>query len=402
LLIYQPCWKKFINSKNLGFLPKYNFGTYAEGRHKGAIHVPIAINPGVGSNRHVTCIPGTGIGPEITDSVKKILSAAHCPIIFDDINDFKMDSIHDPSFQNTVRKNEVIMLGMLQDRDGDKYVDHFKVYQELGCFADLFYAKTLPGVNTRHKNVDIVVIRENTEGEFSGVEHEVYPGVVESIKIITREASRKIAEYTFEFAYLSGRKKVTAVHKANIMKLCDGLFLEECRKVAEQYPFIKYEEIIIDNCCMQIVKNPWQFDVMVMPNLYGSIVGHAVAGICGGAGVACGANIGENHVIFEQGTRIAGKDIEGKSIANPTAMILSSIMMLKHMDLPKFAFDIERALEKTYQDGKVKTMDLGGSSSLEQFTEEVIANLSKIWVVIYIILGIKYFIQKVYFSGWCL
>jgi len=362
-----------ILKKNWSVIPKYGFST----SETGGIKVPIAQRPGIGTTRNVTLVPGYGYGKDLINSVKQIIAAAHCPITWDVIEEFQISKIDDPEYSQKLRKNEVMLLGLLPTKQGDKYVDHFRLYQRLGLFANLVYSKTLPGANTRHKDVDIVVIRENTEGEFSGVEHEVYPGVVESIKVITKEASLRIANYTFEFAYLSGRKKVTAVHKANIMKLCDGLFLEACREVAAQYPFIKYEEMIIDNCCMQVVKNPWQFDVMVMPNLYGSIVGHAVAGICGGAGVTCGANIGEKNVIFEHGARISSDDLVSRDLCNPSALILSSVMMLKHMGLPKFANNIENALEKTFVDG-IRTKDIGGSHSLEQFTEAVVNNLQKL------------------------
>jgi isocitrate dehydrogenase (NAD+) len=262
-------------------------------------------------------------------------------------------------------------------KDEGKYKDTTKIYKELECFANISYGKSFPNVKARHDNVDVVVIRENTEGEYSGVEHEVYPGVVESIKVITKQASDKIANYAFEFAYISGRKKVTAVHKANIMKLCDGLFLESCREAAKKYPFIKYEEMIIDNTCMQIVKNPWKFDVMVMPNLYGTIVSNTIAGIVGGPGMTCGANIGEKFTVFEQGTRHSGYDIAGKDIANPTALILSSIMLLKHEGFPRFAEQIERALVKTYQDG-YRTKDVGGNHSLSQFVDILSNNLAKV------------------------
>jgi isocitrate dehydrogenase (NAD+) len=343
----------------------------------GNISTPIAQRPGIGKEKNVTVIPGIGIGPEVTGAVQRIFKAAVCPIKFETLNDFSIDNIDKPEMNATLRKNETILLGSISKRSGEKYKDTTRIYKELGLFANLTYAKSLPNVNTRHQNVDICVLRENTEGEYSGVEHEVYPGVVESLKIVTKTASDKIANYAFEFAYVSGRKKVTAVHKANIMKLCDGLFLESCREVAEKYPFIQYEEMIIDNTCMQLVKNPWRFDVMVMPNLYGTIVSNTVAGICGGPGMTCGANIGDKYTIFEQGTRHSGIDIAGKNVANPTALILSSIMMLKHLGLPKFATDIERALDKTYRDGKVRTQDIGGNNSLDQFVDAVIGNLQK-------------------------
>jgi len=342
--------------------------------YEDAIRTPIAQTPGIGSTRTVTLIPGAGIGPEVTRSVQKIFEAAFCPIEWDVIDKFK---INDPLCISKLRKNECILMGPLPSKEEKNFVNNELIYKDLNLYANLTYGRSLPGVETRHKKVDIVVLRENTEGEYSGVEHEVYPGVVESIKVITKEASRRIAEYAFEFAYLSGRKKVTAVHKANIMKICDGLFLEATREVSQKYPWIKYEEMIIDNTCMQVVKNPWQFDVMVMPNLYGSIISNAVAGICGGPGMTCGANIGSNHVIFEQATRHTGSDIAGQGISNPTSLILSSIIMLKHMDLPKFASDIEKALDKTYKEGRVRTRDIGGSSTNEEFTEEIIRNLEK-------------------------
>jgi len=339
-----------------------------------SVKTPIAQRPGISQPRRVTLINGVGIGPEVTRSVQRVFEAAHCPIIWDVMENYTLTS---SSCRERLRQNEAILLGPLPTRQDGKYLDDSEIYKDLGLYANLTYGRTLPGVETKHKKVDIVVLRENTEGEYSGVEHEVYPGVIESIKVITKEASKRIAEYAFEFAYLSGRKKVTAVHKANIMKICDGMFLEATREVAGKYPFIKYEEMIIDNCCMQIVKNPWQFDVMVMPNLYGSIVSNAVAGICGGPGLTCGANIGKNQVIFEQATRHTGADIAGKNLANPIVLFLSFIIMLKYLGLNKFANDIERALDKTYREGKVRIMDVGGTSTTDQFTEEVMRNLEK-------------------------
>jgi len=339
-----------------------------------SIRTPIAQRPGISQPRKVTLVQGVGVGPEVTRAVQRVFEAAHAPIVWDVMDNFVLTNT---SCNERLRQNEAILLGPLPNKQNGKYLDSSDIYKDLKLYANLTYGRTLPNVGTRHQKVDIVVLRENTEGEYSGVEHEVYPGVIESIKVITKEASRRIAEYAFEFAYLSGRKKVTAVHKANIMKICDGMFLEATREVANRYPFIQYEEMIIDNCCMQIVKNPWQFDVMVMPNLYGSIISNAVAGICGGPGMTCGANIGQNQVIFEQATRHTGQDIAGKNLANPTGLMLSSIIMLKHLGLSKFAFDIEKALDKTYREGKVRTIDLGGTSTTEQFTDEVMRNLEK-------------------------
>jgi len=338
------------------------------------IKTPYAQRPGTGGIRHVTAIPGQGIGPELTDCVQRVFAAVHAPITWDLIPNF---DINDPDCKAKLRKNECILLGMLSEDTKERYMESTKLYKYLDLYANLIHTRTIPNISTRHKNVDIVILRENTEGEYSGIEHEVYPGVIESVKIITKAASLRLAEYAFEFAYLSGRSKVTAVHKANIMKLCDGTFLEATREIAKRYPFIKYEEVIIDNCCMQMVKNPWQFDVMVMPNLYGSIVSNTAAGICGGPGTTPGAAIGRNYVIFEQGTRHTGSDIVGKHWANPTALILSSVIMLKHMGLPKFASDIERALNKVYKEGKVRTRDIGGSSSSDEFTTEIIKKLDE-------------------------
>jgi isocitrate dehydrogenase (NAD+) len=362
-------FSKYLSRKSFQL---FGLSRYQYSAHHGSPTVP---RPGVAESQKVTLIPGVGIGPEVTRSVQDIFEAAHCPITWDVIENFTLSNT---TCTQSLTKNECILLGPLPYREGAKYINNEEIYKHLDLFANLTYARTLPGADTRHKDVDIAVIKENTEGENSGVEHEVYPGVVESIKVITRDGSKRIAEYAFEFAYLSGRKKITAVHKANIMKICDGMFLEATREVAAKYPFIQYEEMIIDNCCMQMVKNPWQFDVMVMPNLYGSIVSNAVAGICGGPGFTSGANIGVKHVIFEQGTRHPGIDIAGKGVANPTAYILSSVLLLKHLNLHQFATIIESALDKTLKGGKVKTQDFGGNATTQQFTNEIIKNLEKV------------------------
>eukprot|EP01017_Pseudomicrothorax_dubius_P011611 TRINITY_DN1437_c0_g1_i2.p2 TRINITY_DN1437_c0_g1~~TRINITY_DN1437_c0_g1_i2.p2 ORF type:complete len:266 (-),score=83.16 TRINITY_DN1437_c0_g1_i2:1191-1907(-) len=227
-------------------------------------------------------------------------------------------------------------------------------------------------------NVDMIIIRENTEGEYSGVEHEVYPGVVESIKVVTKASSLRVAEYAFELAYMTGRKKVTAVHKANIMKLADGLFLEATREVAKRYPFIKYEEMIIDNCAMQMVKNPWQFDVMVLPNLYGSIVQNIATGITGGPGLTAGASLGCNYQLFQQGCRHTGKDIAGHRISNPSALLFSSILMLRALGLPRFADLIDTALSRVLSEKKVRTKDIGGKNTTDEFTNEVCKTIEDI------------------------
>jgi len=202
----------------------------------------------------------------------------------------------------------------------------------------------IPGIPARHENVDIVIIRENTEGEYSGMEHEVVPGVTESLKVMTRDATRRIAQYAFEYAAMNNRTKVTAVHKANIMKKADGIFLESCQAVAKAFPHIDYEEVIVDNCMMQLVSKPQQFDVMVTPNFYGSLVSNTVAGIIGSAGIVPGASVGATGAMFEQGARHVGLDIAGKNVVNPISILLSSVMMLRYLRLPNHADRIERAV----------------------------------------------------------
>jgi isocitrate dehydrogenase (NAD+) len=230
--------------------------------------------------------------------------------------------------------------------------------KELDLFASLVHCFNLPGLPTRHDNVDIVVIRENTEGEYAGLEHEVVPGVVESLKVITKCCSERIAKYAFEYAYLNNRRTVTAVHKANIMKLADGLFLESSREVAKKYPGIKYNEIIVDNCCMQLVSKPEQFDVMVTPNLYGNLVANTAAGIAGGTGVMPGGNVGADHAIFEQGAsagNVGNEKLVVKKRANPVALLLSSAMMLRHLQFPSFADRLEQAVMGVIKEGKFRT-----------------------------------------------
>lgn len=294
------------------------------------------------------------------------------PIVWDTIEDF---SFSNKNAIEILTRNRCIMKGPVATRHEARIDEHVRFAQMLDLFANVVHAFTIPGVKTRHKDLDIVVIRENTEGEYSGLEHEVYPGVIESIKVITKKASERLAEYAFEYAYLTQRKKVTAVHKANIMKICDGQFLEATRAASKKYPNIKYEEMIIDNCCMQLILKPQQFDVMVMPNLYGAIVANIALGITGGPGVIPGAMIGSKNAIFETGGRHAGKDIAGKNMANPTAFLLSYVMMLKHLGLPFFAQKVEKGIYKTLLEGKVKTFDLDGHGTTEEFTNEIIKNI---------------------------
>lgn len=231
----------------------------------------------------------------------------------------------------------------------------------------------------RHqKHIDIVIIRENLEGEYSGIEHEVYPGVFESLKVVTKEKTQRVAQYAFESAFLNGRKKVTVIHKANIMKMVDGLFLDCCREEAKKFPLIEYEEMIVDNASMQIVKNPEYFDVLLAPNLYGSILASACAGLVGGAGVAAGAAFGKDFMFFEPGARKTGMKIAGRDIVNPTSMILASINMLRSIGVPRFGDLIYQGLLNVYTEGKYLTVDVGGKASTTEFTNRLIEEVTQL------------------------
>jgi isocitrate dehydrogenase (NAD+) len=329
----------------------------------------------------VTLIPGDGIGREMTNAVKTLFRDVNCPINWEQVDvSFDSENYKEEAVEaiNSLKRTKVGLKGVLFTpilRTGPQSLN-VAIRKELDLFASLTLCRTPSGYELRHKNVDIVVIRENTEGEYSGLEHESYPGVVESLKVITRANSERIAQFAFDYCMQHDRKKVTVVHKANIMKLGDGLFLETCREVASLYPKIKFESMIVDNTAMQLVSRPQQFDVMLMPNLYGNIVGNISAGLVGGAGIAPGANLGHDIALFEPGARHVAKDIQGKNIANPTAMIMSGVLLLQHLGLLEHADRIESALTKTLNDAKVKTKDMGGNATTTDFTLAVINNLT--------------------------
>ncbi|KAF5453831.1 hypothetical protein F2P56_023549 [Juglans regia] len=332
--------------------------------------------PGDGTPRGVTLIPGDGIGPLVTGAVERVMEAMHAPVYFERYEVHgDMKKVPEEVIES-IKKNKVCLKGGLATPMGGGVSSlNMQLRKELDLYASLVHCFNLPGLPTRHENVDIVVIRENTEGEYSGLEHEVVPGVVESLKF----CSERIAKYAFEYAYLNNRKKVTAVHKANIMKLADGLFLESCREVATKYPGIQYSEIIVDNCCMQLVSKPEQFDVMVTPNLYGNLVSNTAAGIAGGTGVMPGGNVGADHAIFEQGAsagNVGNENLVEQKKANPVALLLSSAMMLRHLQFPSFADRLETAVKQVILEGKYRTRDLGGHSSTEEVANAVIATLT--------------------------
>ncbi|PNW70650.1 hypothetical protein CHLRE_17g728800v5 [Chlamydomonas reinhardtii] len=356
----------------------------------GSAYLPL---PGDARSQIVTLIPGDGIGPEVTKAVVDVVAAMQAPITWERFDylsgseETAAGSVPRTSVPkevlDSIRRNGVCLKGTLftplNKENTNTQSLNVQLRKDLDLHVNVVHGFSIPGLPTRYNNLDIVVIRENTEGEYSGLEHEVVEGVVESLKVITYEKSLRTAQYAFEFAYLNHRKKVSAIHKANIMKLGDGMFLKACREVARNFPNIKYEEVIVDNTCMQLVNKPHQFDVMVTPNLYGNLVSNVVAGLCGGFGVVPGGNIGDGVAVFEQGARHVAKDLAGAGVANPTATLLSTAMLLRHLKLAGFADRLEAAVLKVYTDGDeaALTPDVGGSGTLLRFTEAVVRNLQE-------------------------
>jgi isocitrate dehydrogenase (NAD+) len=329
----------------------------------------------------VTLIPGEGIGPEVATATKRILEATGVQFDWEEL-EARTDkateagqSVNQAAVES-VRRNKVALKGPTGTAiAGGAPSVNVALRKTLELYANLRPVKNLPGVKSRFENVDIVLVRENTEDLYSGLEHEVVPGVVESLKIITEKASTRIARFAFDYAKRQGRKKIHAIHKANIMKLSDGLFLKSIRTVAQQYPETEYKELIVDNACMQMVLDPAQFDMLLLPNLYGDVMSDLAAGLVGGLGVVPSGNIGDSCAMFEavHGT---APDIAGKGLANPTALLMSGIMMLKHLGEQGAAQRIEAALEKVYREAKHVTRDLGGKATTAEFTEAVISALS--------------------------
>jgi len=330
----------------------------------------------------VTLIPGDGIGPEISESIKEIYTAAKVPIVWEEVSVAPIlkngkTAIPDEAIAS-VRKNTVALKGPLATPIGKGHVSlNLTLRRTFSLFANVRPCVSIKGYRTPYDNVNTVLIRENTEGEYSGIEHEVVDGVVQSIKLITREASERVARYAFHYAQTQNRPRVTAVHKANIMKLSDGLFLDACREVSKDFPNIKYDEDLLDRVCLQVVKDPAPYSerVMVMPNLYGDILSDMCAGLIGGLGLTPSGNIGKDASIFEA-VHGSAPDIAGKGLANPTALLLSSMMMLRHMSLDGFAKKIEDAALSTIAQGKHITGDLGGKATTQEYTEAIIGNLA--------------------------
>jgi len=335
------------------------------------------------ANTHtITLIPGDGIGPEVTDAVVRILEATGVQFTWERFaagaSAFEKHNEYIPKeLYHSIERNRVALKGPVTTPVGGGFASiNVTLRQKFELFANFRPIKNLPGLETRYPDVDLIIIRENTEGEYVGLEHEVVPGVVESLKVITRKGSTRIAKFAFEYAHKHGRKQIHAIHKANIMKMSDGLFLKCAREVGKHYPDITYGEHIIDNTCMQLVMNPYQYDTLLLENLYGDIVSDLCAAFVGGLGLVPGANLGAEAAIFEA-VHGSAPDIAGKDIANPTALLQSSILMLRHIDEPDAADRLQAALEKAYTAKQSLTRDVGGTAGTRAFADAVIQNLEQ-------------------------
>jgi len=323
----------------------------------------------------ITLIPGDGIGPEVTDAVLRILSASGVSIEWErhDAGILSPDKRNPlpPTLIDSIRRNKVALKGPVTTPIGEGFTSvNVGLRKALDLYANLRPVANIAGVPSRFSNVDMVIVRENTEDLYAGLEHQIVPGVVESLKIITAVASTRIGTFAFEHARANGRRRVTAIHKANIMKMSDGLFLDSVRSVARNYPDIKYDERIIDAACMHLVLHPETFDVLVLPNLYGDIVSDLCAGLVGGLGVVGAANLGVECAVFEA-VHGSAPDIAGKGVANPTALLLSAVLMLRHIGENPTADRIVHALGQVIAEGNTRTPDLGGRATTREFADAV-------------------------------
>ncbi len=330
----------------------------------------------------VTLIPGDGIGPEVADVVVQVIEATGVPMKWDRVELNKElilaagGKIPQPVL-DSLRHTMVGLKGPVTTPVGTGFQSlNVQIRKTLNLYANVRPVRTFRGLKTRYEDtpIDMIIFRENTEDLYSGLENEVTDGVVTSIKVITDKASTRIARYAFQYARKLGRKKITAIHKANIMKLGDGLFLQCCRKMAEEYDEIEYTELIVDNAAMQLVLRPEQFDLLLMPNLYGDIISDLAAGLVGGLGIVPGANMGDDHAVFEA-VHGSAPDIAGKGVANPTALLQSAVLMLLHLGEEAAAQRVEKAIEAIYSEGKWLTRDLGGKATTAEYTSALIDKL---------------------------
>jgi len=328
----------------------------------------------------ITLIPGDGIGPEVVAAAVRVLTATglefewHTEIAGASAIGTAGSALP-PRVLESIRRNKLALKGPTETPVGTGHRSvNVELRKTLDLYANLRPVKTLPGVKSRYDGVDLIVVRENTEDLYSGLEHVVVPGVVESIKIITEKASSRIARFAFDHARKKGRRRVTAIHKANIMKLSDGLFLDCCRRVAKDHPEVTYDEMIVDNTCMQLVLDPTRFDILLLENLYGDIVSDLCAGFIGGLGMAPGANIGDDVAVFEA-VHGSAPDIAGKNLANPMALVLSAAMMLDHVGEPDAARRVREAVYTVLREGQTLTRDLGGIAGTTQIAEAIAARV---------------------------
>lgn len=321
------------------------------------------------------------IGLEVTSALARVFEAADVPTTFvKPVVDLELGGGVTQEVINLFAETGVAIKGPYFSPIGSKTASiNVQLRREFDLFANVVHAYNFPGIATRHSDIDVVIIRENTEGEYSDLEHSAVPGVVESLKIVTRDKSLRIAEYAFQYAVSNQRRKVTAVHKANIMKSADGLFLDCCTEVAQRYPFIEFETMIVDNTCMQMASRPQQFDVMLLPNLYGNILSSIATGLVGGPGITPGTNIGQRGAVFEQGSRHAARSLAGQGVANPTATILAGVLTLRYLRMDTHADTIERAVLSVYKDTMLRTRDVATNGmtlvSTEKFTDAIIERL---------------------------
>lgn len=328
--------------------------------------------------KRVTLIPGDGIGPEVSEATQRVIDATGVKIDWRvrEAGGDVMNRYGTPMPQQTldsIMKNGVALKGPITTPVGTGFRSvNVQLRQSLDLFANYRPARSMKGVESRYGDVDLIVVRENTQGLYSGLEHVVVPGVVESLRVITETASERIVRFAFQTAQKYGRKKVTAVHKANILKLSDGLFLEVAKKIAREFPDIQYEEAIVDATAMKLVMNPKAFDVLVMENLFGDIISDLTSGLVGGLGMAPSANIGERYAVFEA-VHGSAPDIAGRGIANPTALILSAALMLAHLGEAEAAKRVEDAVHKVIGDGKVTTGDIGGKATTKEYTDALVS-----------------------------
>jgi len=332
-----------------------------------------------GGRHTVTLLPGGGIGPELMAYVREIFRFSGVPVDFEEVPiDPYSDGNDDLEYAITsIRRNGVALKGNIETRSLSPHImsRNVALRNELDLFVNVLHCYSFEGTPARHKDVDIMIVRQNTEGEYAMQEHESVRGVVECLKVVTRENSERVARFAFDFAKKNGRKKVTTIHKANIMKSSDGLFLEVSREVAKEYPELEHNDMIIDNCCMQLVSKPHQFDVMLMTNLYGTIVSNVICGLIGGAGLLSGRNYGDEYAVFEPGTRNTGTSIAGKNIANPISMLNASVDLLNHLGHKENAQWLHEAIIKTVCVDRIHTPDLGGQATSMDVIKNIIEYL---------------------------